>query len=157
MKPSAYVETSIISYLASSPDRDPIVAANQQITQKWWQARAVEYDLYVSQLVLREAKVDDEDVAEPRMAILVDIPLLELNRAALDLAQVLAVRVPMPEGAVEDALHVAVAAVHGMDYLLTWDDRHIADAAIRNRIERVCRSQGYEPPVIRTLQQLLEM
>lgn len=156
MKPSAYVETSIISYLASSPSRDPVVAANQQITQEWWQARAVESDLYVSQLVLQEASAEDEDVAEPRMAILVGLPLLELNRAALDLAKVLAERVPVPERAVEDALHVAVAAVHGMDYLLTWDDRHLADAATRNRIERVCRSQGYEPPVICTPRELLE-
>ncbi len=156
MKPCAYVETSVIGYLALRPSRDQVVTANQQITREWWQVRAAEYDLYVSQLVIQEAKADDEDVAMRQMALLVDIPSLELNRSALDLARVLAARVPMPESAVEDALHVAVATVHGMDYLLTWDCGHIADPATRHRIERVCRSQGYEPPVICTPQELLE-
>jgi predicted nucleic acid-binding protein len=156
MKPSVYVETSVISYLALRPSRDPIVAANQQITQEWWQVRAAEYNLYGSQLVIQEAKVDDEDAAERQMALLVDVPSLCLNRSALDLAQALLERVPMPDRAVEDALHVALAAVHGMDYLLTWDRGHIAEAAMRSRIERVCRSEGYEPPVICTPQELLE-
>jgi predicted nucleic acid-binding protein len=156
MKPSVYLETSVISYLASHPSDDPAVAANQQTTQEWWQARADRFDLYISQLVIEEAKVDDEDVAERRMAVLVDLPSLELKWATLDLAEALAESVPIPEQAIEDALHVALATVHGMDYLLTWDREHMADVAIRDRIERICRSQGYEPPTICTPRELLE-
>jgi predicted nucleic acid-binding protein len=156
MKSSVYLETSIISYLASHPSDEPAVAANQQITQEWWQARADRFDVYISQLVIQEAKVDDEDVAERRMAVLVDLPSLELKWATLDLAEALAESVPVPEQSIEDMLHVALATVHGMDYLLTWDRECMADAALRDRIEHVCRSQGYEPPVICTPRELLE-
>ena len=83
-------------------------------------------------------------------------PLLELSPDALALAETLVRDVPLPRTAVEDALHVAIATVHGMDYLLTWNFRHIANAMMRYRIERVCRSLGYEPPIICTPQELLE-
>ena len=156
MKPKAYLETSMIGYLASPPSLDPMVAANQRVTQEWWQARSGEYDLYISQPVIQEAKVDDEDAAMRHMALLVDLPSLELNRAALDLARALAEGVPIPKEAVEDALHVALATVHGMDYLLTWDREHLAGASIRDEIERVCRARGYEPPLICTPRELLE-
>jgi predicted nucleic acid-binding protein len=156
MKSKAYLETSIIGYLASEPSPDPAIAANQQVTQQWWQARAAEYDFYVSQPVIQEAKGDDEDAAMRHMALLVDLPSLELNRAALDLARALAEGLPIPGEAVEDALHVALATVHGMEYLLTWDREHLAGASMRDEIERVCRARGYEPPLICTPRELLE-
>ena len=82
--------------------------------------------------------------------------MFELKKDALDLAEALVKEGPMPPTAVEDALHIAVATAHGMDYLLTLNFRHIANATMRHKIERVCRSHGYEPPVICTPQELLE-
>jgi predicted nucleic acid-binding protein len=132
-----------------------IVAANQQITQEWWRTSRPEFELYVSQLVVREASEGDVAAAERRLQAIEEVPLLELNEDALNLAEALVKHGPMPPTAVEDALHVAVAAAHGMDYLLTLSFRHIANASMRTRIERVCRSRGYEPPVVCTPQELL--
>jgi predicted nucleic acid-binding protein len=156
MKPKVYLETSVISYLTSRPSRDLIVAANQQITQDWWQIRRAGFDLYISQLVIQEASAGDETMAEQRLQVIEDIPLLELSEEAVTFAERLVKDGPLPQKAVEDALHIAVATLNGMDYLLTWNFRHIANATMRYKIERVCRSEGYEPPVICTPQELLE-
>jgi hypothetical protein len=156
MKPRVYVETSVISYLTSRPSRDLIVAANQQITRDWWETRRAEFELLISQLVVQEAGVGDEDAASGRLQAIDEIPLLELDRRALALAETLVRNGPIPQEAVEDALHIAVATVNGLEYLLTWNFRHIANATTRHEIERICRSQGYEPPVICTPQELLE-
>jgi hypothetical protein len=154
MKPKIYLETSVVSYLASRPSRDLIVAANQQITLEWWQVHRQNFDLFISQLVVQEASAGDEHAAEQRQAI-GDIPLLTLNEEAVAFAEKLVREGPMPRKAVEDALHIAVAALNGMDYLLTWNFKHIANATMRYKIERICRLTGYEPPIICTPQELL--
>jgi hypothetical protein len=82
--------------------------------------------------------------------------LLTLSEEATGLAQALITPGPLPANAVVDALHIAIAAVNGMHYLLTWNCTHIANAAIRSDIEDVCRARGYEPPVICTPEELLE-
>jgi predicted nucleic acid-binding protein len=156
MKPKVYLETSMVSYLTSRPSRDLIVAANQQITQEWWQIRRAGFDLYISQLVIQEVSAGDEAMAEQRLQAIEGIPLLELSEEAVTFAERLVEDGPLPQQAVEDALHIAVATLNGMDYLLTWNFRHIANATMRYKIERVCRSEGYEPPVICTPQELLE-
>lgn len=156
MKPRVYIETSVISYLTSRPSRDLIVAANQQITRDWWETRRAEFELLISQLVVQEASAGDENAAGDRLRAIDDVPLLELDRDALSLAETLVRDGPIPEDAVEDALHIAVATVNGLEYLLTWNFRHIANATTRHEIERICRSRGYEPPVICTPQELLE-
>jgi hypothetical protein len=112
--------------------------------------------LLISQLVVQEASAGDEDAASDRLQAIDEIPLLELDRHALALAETLVRKGPIPQEAVEDALHIAIATVNGLEYLLTWNFRHIANATMRHEIERICRSQGYEPPVICTPQELLE-
>lgn len=156
MKPKIYLETTIISYLAARPSRDLVVAAHQQITQEWWQTRRAEFDLFVSQIVVQESSAGDKDAAELRLAILEGIPVLEQSEEATALAQELVNQMALPEKAVVDALQIAIAVVSGMDYLLTWNCTHIANATLRNRIESVCRSNGYEPPVICTPEELEE-
>jgi predicted nucleic acid-binding protein len=156
MKPKVYLETSVISYLAARPSRDLIVAANQQITQEWWQNSRPAFEVFVSALVVREAGGGDQDAARQRLVILEGVPLLTLNPDMVTLAGKLVRDVPLPSQAIADALHIAVAAVGGMDYLLTWNCKHLANAARRYQIERVCREQGYEPPIICTPQELLE-
>jgi hypothetical protein len=156
MKSKVYVETTVISYLASRMSRDLITAANQQITQEWWSVRHQDFDLFVSQIVLREVSPGDEDASRQRLEIVNDIPLLELSEEALQLAEALVNQQVIPKNAAVDALHIAVAATNGMDYLITWNFKHIANAAMRSRIEYVCRLSGYEPPVICSPQELME-
>ena len=155
MKPRVYLETTIPGYLTAWPSRDLVRAAHQQITRDWWDRRRAEFELYISQIVLRECQAGDATAVAERLKILQDLPLLEQTEEATRLAQALVDRVPLPERAAVDALHVAIAAVHGVDYLLTWNCTHIANATLRDLIESVCRENGYEPPAICTPDELL--
>ena len=154
MKPRVYLETTIPSYLAAWPSRDLVRAAHQQITREWWGQRRGLFDLYISQLVLGECQGGDPTAALDRLKIIEGLPLLEQTMEATQLAQSLLEEVPLPERATVDAMHIAVAAVHGIDFLLTWNCTHIANAALRDRIELVCRTNGFEPPTICTPEEL---
>ena len=156
MKAKVYVETSVISYLTSRPNRDLIIAGNQQVTQEWWQKRRTAYDLYISQLVVQEASFGDATAAADRLKVLHEIPLLPLTEEGKQLAERLISKGAIPKKVVEDALHIAIATSNGMEYLLTWNFKHIANAVMRGKIEAVCRDEGYEPPIICTPQELLE-
>ncbi len=155
MTPSVYLETSIVSYLASRPSRDIVVAAHQQITIDWWATRRSAFALYVSDLVIREAGAGDPDAANRRLEFLEGAPVLAASEEALELARHFLATAVFPLGSDADATHVAIAAVHGMEYLLTWNLQHIANAAARTRIERGCRTMGYEPPAICTPEELM--
>lgn len=155
MNQTIYVETTIISYLTARPSRDLIVAAHQQITQEWWETRRKNFDLFISELVIREAGAGDKMAAQRRLDALTEIPLIELNEGILSLATNLTVEGPIPENAKEDALHIALATVHGVDYILTWNCRHIANAEMRTAVSNICVSQGYQPPIICTPEELM--
>jgi hypothetical protein len=155
MKPKIYLETTIVSYLTAKPSRDLIVAAHQQITQEWWESRLQNFDIFISELVVREAGAGDKTAAQKRLEALEDILLLELNEEVLYLANELVQGGPIPESAKEDAFHIALATVHGMDYILTWNCRHIANAEMRTGVASICISQGYEAPVICTPEELM--
>ncbi len=156
MKPKVYVETSVISYLTARPSRDLIVAANQQITNDWWESRKGAFDVFISRLVEREAGEGDADASKKRLNAIKGIPLLILSPEAREFSKKLMTEVSLPQKAVEDALHIAIATFNGMDYLLTWNFKHIANAAIRYKVERLCREDGYTPPTICTAQELME-
>jgi hypothetical protein len=153
MRPTIYLETTIPSYLTAWPSRDLVRAAHQQITREWW-ARRDKFDLYSSRLVVQECQAGDAQAAADRLAALRGIPLLAQEDEVGELAEALVRDVPLPEKAVADALHIATAAVHGMQYLLTWNCTHIANATLRPRIEAVCRAAGFEPPLICTPEEL---
>ena len=153
MKPTVYVETTIPSYLTAWPSRDLVRAAHQQITREWW-ARRDGFDLNSSRLVVQECQAGDEQAAADRLTALAGIPLLEQEGEVGKLAEALMRDVPLPEKAAADALHIATAAVHGMQYLLTWNCTHIANVALRPQIEAVCRAAGFEPPLICTPEEL---
>jgi predicted nucleic acid-binding protein len=154
MKPTVYVETTVPSYLTAWPSRDVVRAGEQQVTRDWW-ARRSEYELRVSSLVLLECRAGDPDAAALRLAALDGVPVLAQAPEAEELAATLLREVPLPARAAADALHIAVAAVNGVSYLVTWNCTHIANASLRPRIEAVCRQSGYEPPVICTPRELL--
>ena len=154
--PRVYLETTVISYLTARPSRNLRVVAHQEITADWWTRRRLRFELYVSRLVIDEASAGDVEAAARRLVTLNGIPRLELTESASILAASLVTEAAIPREATEDALHVAVAAAHGMDYLLTWNCRHIANATMRNRIADVCAASGFEAPVICTPEELLE-
>lgn len=154
--PTVYIETTIPSYLTAWRSPELVMAANQEATRSWWDSARPRFELFVSQVVLFEAGSGDQDAATRRLATIMDLPLLELSVKAEALAERLLARAALPEKARLDALHIAVAATHGMDYLLTWNCRHIANAAKRPLIEAICRAEGYEPPIICTPLELME-
>ena len=157
MKPKVYIEITIISYLAARPSRDLIVAGHQQITHEWWQTARPTFAVVSSQLVMREAAAGDPEAAEARLAFLVGLTLLEISEEALTLAQRLLQTQAIPQDFPEDALHVATAVVNGIEYLLTWNYKHLANAGMRGKIEATCRDLGYEAVVICTPEELMEV
>lgn len=150
-----YIETTVVSYLTARPSRDLIIAAHQQLTNEWWDKRRADFDLYVSQFGIRESSAGDTVMAQQRLDALDGIALLSISAEAVALSRTLIEKGPIPEKAEVDALHVAVAASHGMDYLLTWNCKHIANAEMQIGVARICRAAGFEPPVICTPEELL--
>lgn len=132
------------------------MASNQELTRIWWQTRRQDFDLYVSAVVLGEAQRGDATVAAARVAIARELRLAQVTREALDLAAALVAGAGVPKKANEDALHIAVAAANGLDYLLTWNCTHIANAVTIPRVNAICRSHGMEPPLIYTPQEFME-
>ena len=155
--PKVYIETTVISYLTSRPNRDVIIAGHQQVTHEWWQTCRGKFDLVASQLVFQEATAGDPGAAREPLEVLQNLVLLEVSEEALALAQEFIRAGAVPEDAAEDALHLAIAVTNGVEYLLTWNCRHLANALMRTKIEEVCRSLGYEPVVICTPEELLEV
>lgn len=155
MKQKIYLETSVISYLAARPSRDLIVAANQQMTEEWWVSYKDDYELFVSQIVIEEASGGDPHAAERRLSIIKDMALLGMTEDILSLAKQFIESGLLPQNAARDALHIAIATIHGIDYLLTWNCKHIANATIRNDIAKICHLNGYEISVICTPQELV--
>jgi hypothetical protein len=155
-RPIIYVETTIVSYLTAWPSRDLVRAAQQQITRDWWNHRRTPYDLVASALVVQEAGQGDPSAAEKRLAVLKDIPLLDITPEADTLANALLDELAIPRGEDRDAAHVAIAATNGVDILLTWNCRHLANLRQRGIIEAVCREHGYRPPMIGTPNELEE-
>lgn len=155
MKPKAYIETTVISYLAASPSREIVVAAHQQLTREWWQTRD-RFELFVSQAVVDEVSRGDADVSARRVALLAQVPVLVLGDEVNEFAKQLLRSRAVPAKANLDAVHIAVAAVNRMNYLVTWNCRHIANAAIRGKIEETCRAAGLPAPIICTPEELME-
>ena len=150
MRNTVYIETSIASYMAARPSRDVRAAAWQQLTIQWWEEARPNYELFTSELVLIEASRGDQEAAARRLVVLEGIPILKADEEVQQLAERFISEGAMPASAEADALHVAIAAVHGMDYLLTWNCRHIDNAALRPLLRSVCVVAGYQCPEICT-------
>lgn len=148
MEQKVYLETSIVSYYAARPSRDLVIAARQEITHEIWPVLQDNFDIYVSALVIQEVSRGDKDAAGKRLHAVSHIPVLEITQKVQDIAQSL-----IDENAVspefgEDALHIAVASINGMDFLLTWNFSHINNAFKKSKIIRAIEKQGFIPPEI---------
>jgi predicted nucleic acid-binding protein len=155
MKRKVYIETSIVSYLIGRPSRDLVTAAHQELTLEWWTRRRPGFDVFVSSAVLDECARGDKDAVRQRLAAVEGIPVLEVTPEALELARFLVKKRILPAKAGADALHIALAGVHGMDFLLTWNCRHIANAEMRFRVEGALRACGFDPPALCTPEELM--
>src|SRR5260370_7147442 len=151
-----YIETTFVGYLTARSSRDLIVAGHQQITHDWWDARRANDELGVSQRVLQEARDGDPQAAQERLTVLATMTLLEIKEEALELAEELVQAGALPANAGNDALHIAVAAIHRIPYLLTWNCRHMANATLRAQIESACAHKGFKAPIICTPEELIE-
>jgi predicted nucleic acid-binding protein len=156
MKAKVYIETSVISYLTSRPSQDIVIAGHQQTTRDWWATYRAQFDVVASQLVMQEASAGDPQAAQQRLAVLAEVELLAVTAEATALAQALVEGGPLPSQAAEDALHIAIAVTNGIEYLITWNCKHLANASMRKDIDRICRLRGYEPIVICTPEELIE-
>jgi hypothetical protein len=156
MKASVYIETTIPSYLTAWRSPELVMAANQEATRKWWDESRTKFELFISELVITEISGGDSNAVKRRLAVVEGFTELALTDRAEALAGKLLLGAALPQKAKADALHIAIAAVNGMDYLLTWNCTHIANAIMRPKIESICRIAGYEPPVICTPPELVE-
>ena len=155
MKKSVYIETSIPSYLTARASRDVRAAAWQQITSQWWDEARDHYELFTSALVIVEASDGNPEAASRRLEALQGIAELVIDDEVKALAEKLVTEGGIPTASEADALHVAVAAVHGTDYLLTWNCRHINNANTKPIIRAICVTAGYFYPEICTPMELL--
>lgn len=156
MKQQVYIETSVVSYLTGCPSRDMVIASHQELTRQWWETRSSAFDLLISELVRQEVRRGDTEASGKRMTAIERIPVLQTSEAAVSLADQLVSAGPIPQESAADALHIAVAAVNGVAYLLTWNCKHLANAALRHRIEMLVEEAGYACPVICTPEELME-
>jgi len=152
---SVYIETSVISYLTARPSASLLAAAHQQVTRQWWYHHRHRFEQYVSPMVLDEAGRGDLEAAARRLAALEGFSVLEPTQSAAELVDVLISDGALPSVARDDATHVAIATVHRMDYLVTWNCRHIDNAEAKPLIRSVCAVHGYTCPEICTPEELM--
>ena len=152
---TVYLETSFISYLVARPSRDPIVAGHQQTTRDWWSNRRSEFECVISQIVIDEASGGDLSEVQKRLGIMAGLPELEITSDSEALALTIMSSGVLPPHVARDAAHIAVTAVHAIDYLLTWNCKHLANAQILRRITKTCEKSGHRMPIICTPDELM--
>jgi hypothetical protein len=153
---SVYLETSFISYLVALPSRDLVIAAHQQITAEWWNSQRDKFDCLISQFVIDEASLGDPGEVHKRLKIIDRLKALEITAGAEELAGHIVGGGAIPQKAMNDAAHIAVAAVQGIDYILTWNCKHLANAHISKKVRKICQARGYRSLDICTPEELME-
>ena len=156
VKPLVYLETSFISHIAARDSGDPLNAAKQQSSRRWWNSYRQGFTLVISPTVYEECREGDPVMAEKRLTIIQNTSLLPANPVILETAALLLEpHGPLPKKAQADAVHIASASFYGCDFLLTWNFKHIANAMIKRRLERILEEHGYESPTICTPDELM--
>jgi predicted nucleic acid-binding protein len=154
-KKTVYVETSVVSYLTARPTANLLAAAWQKVTLDWWETQRCRFDLFTSEVTVQEAGRGDQAARAKRLEALADIPLLPITDDVGPLAAALLRGGILPEKALNDALHIAVAAAHRVDYLLTWNYRHLDNAETKPAIRDTCVRHGLTSPEICTPSELM--
>jgi len=153
----AYIETSVIGHYVSRTSRDLRIASHQEATIEWWQRVLPTLDPFVSPIVEAEVSAGDPGEAGKRLAAIADMNVLPVTREVSMLAQEYFRALSIPKRAMADMLHLALAAHHGMDFLITWNCQHIANERVRGLIRRTNDQRGIDTPAICTPEEMLEM
>ena len=156
IKPKLYVETTIISYLVARTSNDASLVYRQQITQQLWEEFANDFEFVVSDIVVSEILRGDVVAAQRRFDVVANLTILDLSPDADKLAQDMIEAGAVPPQARSDAQHIAVAAVNSIDYLVSWNYKHIVNETKRQPIDEVCRAAGFQPPTICTPIEIIE-
>ncbi len=146
MNPIVYIESSVISYLVSRPSRDVVIASRQAISHDWWENHRQQFELRVLVLVEEEISRGDSLAAQDRLALIEGIPSLAISDKVVKLAELFLTQSAVPKGSEEDALHIGIASAQGVDYLLTWNFKHINNATMKSEITNVVESCGFVCP-----------
>lgn len=157
MNEKVYVESSVISYYAAKPSRDLIVAAHQQITHEWWEIVRPQVECFVSPFVIQEISLGDEEAAKKRNNAIREFPVLEINREIQEIAQKYFVALTIPDKAKLDASHLAVAVWHEMDYVLSWNCKHIVSGRVKKVLENINDKLNLKTPILCTPEELMEV
>ena len=155
MKPKVYIETTIPSYVTALPAKNVIIAGKQETSRQWWEEKKEHFELFISPFVIEEAEKGDADMSALRIGLINDVPILAVDDTVTDIARAILAKNIIPEKAATDASHIAIATRHGMDFLLTWNCTHIANAQILRFIRKEVENFGYELPIICTPDELM--
>jgi len=157
MKKRVYVETTVVSYLTARPSRDIMVAGHQEATRELWPELIGKYDTYISAIVYEEARKGDPDQARMRLAAIEPFPMLDIDDEARSLAERIIAGRAIPADYPEDALHVALAAVNGIEVVITWNFAHLNNPFTRRMVRHIVENEGYVCPEICSPEELLEV
>lgn len=157
MKPRVYVETTVVSYLTVRMSYDVRVLAHHLDTRDWWRDARARFELVASPLVVDEARVGAPQATLDRLSVLESLAIIHPSDASQVLGQQFIEAHALPAVAALEATHIAIAVASGIEYLATWNFRHIANPANKPRIDQVCRNAGLRPPIICTPRQLMEV
>jgi hypothetical protein len=156
MKPRVYVETSVISYLTARPSSNILLLARQQFTREFWDLRGLKFEALFSDLVLDEASAGDAVAAAARLAACEGLVALVINPGAQAFAQELIRTGAVPATEPEDALHIALATIHQMDYIASWNFAHLVGPAAKFKLQSKISALGHVPPIIATPEEIFE-
>ena len=157
IKPKVYVETTVVSYLVARPSHDVTLASRQQATRQLWEERADHFDFIISNVVVSEIREGDPIAAQRRLEVLANLTVLDMSPEANTLAQNLINAGAVPENLRPDAQHIAIATVNNIEYLISWNYKHIVNETKRQLINQVCRASGFQPPLLCTPAELIEV
>jgi len=152
-----YIETTVVSYLTSRPSPNLTISSRQWMTREWWNNYANRFELVISSLVLREISQGDSETAQKRRELVNAIRVLEVSGESLDLSRKLVEAEAVPPVADRDALHIALAACHHIQYLVSWNFKHIVNPTKQQLIAKVCQEANYQPVIICTPEELVEV
>jgi len=155
-RPTAYIETTVIGHLVGRMRSDPIVAGRQTVTRQWWPSAIAKYRFFVSKVVADECAAGDPNAAKERLEVVDSLEFIATSPSVDELARKLIDEFAVPKTEPRDAVHISLAAVNGLEYLVSWNFKHIVNPTTRSAIERVCRDAGVIPPMICTPDELME-
>lgn len=157
MKKKVYIETTVVSYLTAKPSRDIVIAGHQEATRELWTKLSSRYETYVSALVVQEAGKGNPNQSQMRLAAIAKFSMLDIDDEALSLAEKIVAKKGIPVEYPEDALHIAVAAVNGIEVIITWNFAHLNNPFTRKKVRNIVEAEGYSCPEVCSPEELLEV